>query len=364
MKRYEENVEHDNMHLPDWMLFLRAWRVAFSRYKLWGSTTLVLLLLSVPSYLQTSSAFRGMIGNRYPNAAEARDLHGSMGAPSLNLGEVFRQDHRGALAQLDESLAASGAALAFFAFLFGVFAAGGWLQVIFEQPHRQTLRRFGFGGARYFGRFLRVGVLTVLALGLVRWIWYGAPWSYIVEGLILDVPEYDRGKLETLGSERQVRSLGWLQDGMFAIAFAKVMVWATYTRTRMALRDGRSAFVAAASTAFLLMRHPVQTFRPLLLLLVLEAFVVLGVCGLGMGAAEASFDADPGGGRVAVMFSIGALALAWRQITRGARYHAAGRVSQALVLPTEQRPDPWAQTIGGPGGPQYPVADDGYRVTI
>ena len=364
MTRDEENVDHDSVRPADWSLFLRCWGVAFSRFQLWGATTLVLLLLSLPSFLQTSSAFRGMIGNRYPDAAAARDLHGSMGAPSLNLGEVFRQDHRGALAQLDGSLASSGAALAFLAFLFGVFAAGGWLQVVFEQPRSRSLRRFGLGGTRYFGRFLRIGVLAVLALGLVRWIWYGAPWSHIVEGLILDVPEYDLGKLETLGSERQVRILGWFQDGMFAIAFAKVMVWATYTRTRMALRDGRSVIAAAVATAFLMLRHPIQTLRPLLLLLVFDVLVVLGVCGQGMGAVQARFDAEPGGWNVASMFGVGVLALAWRQITRGARYHAAARVSQALVPPTEHRPDPWAQTVGGPGGPQYPVADDEYHVTV
>ena len=92
--------------------------------------------------------------------------------------------------------------------------------------------------------------------------------------------------------------------------------------------------------------------------------MVLGVCGWGMGAVQARFDAEPGGWHVALMFLIGALALAWRQVTRGARYHAAARVSQALVLPTEHRPDPWAQTVGGPGGPQYPVADDEYHVTV
>ena len=90
-----------------------------------------------------------------------------------------------------------------------------------------------------------------------------------------------------------MRILGWFQDGMFAIAFAKVMVWATYTRTRMALRDGRSVIVAAVATAFLMLRHPIQTLRPLLLLLALEALVVLGVCGWGMGAVQARFDAEP-----------------------------------------------------------------------
>lgn len=364
MTRYEENVEHDNLHRPDWLLFVRAWRAAFTRFKLWGATTLVLLLLSAPAFLQTSSAFSGMIGSRYPSADDARELHSSMGSPTENLGEVFRQDHRGTLSQLDGSLEASGAALALVAFLFGIFAAGGWLQVTFEQPHRQTLRRFGFGGARYFGRLLRVAILVVLALGFVRWLWYGKPWDYIVEGLILDVPEYDRGKLETLGSELQAVRLGWIQDGMFAIAFAKVMAWGIYTRTRLVLRDGRSAIASGIATAFTMMRHPIQTLRPLILLLLVEALVVVGFFGWWMGTVEARFEADPNGWHVAAMWGIGVLALVWRQITRGAQYHAAGRVSQALVLPTDRRPDPWAQTIGGPGGPQYPVSDDGYHVTI
>ena len=71
MTRDSKNVDHDNMHGPEWRLFLRSWRIAFSRLQLWGATTLVLLILSLPSFLQTSAAFRGMIGKRYPDAAAA-----------------------------------------------------------------------------------------------------------------------------------------------------------------------------------------------------------------------------------------------------------------------------------------------------
>ena len=42
---------------------------------------------------------------------------------------------------------------------------------------------------------------------------------------------------------------------------------------------------------------------------------------------------------------------------RGARYSAALQVSHQLVRPLA-RPNPWKKTIGGPGGPRYPV-DDG-----
>ena len=42
---------------------------------------------------------------------------------------------------------------------------------------------------------------------------------------------------------------------------------------------------------------------------------------------------------------------------RGAGYYAAIKVSQEIVRPLS-RPDPW-KSIGGPGGPQYPVGGGG-----
>ena len=52
---------------------------------------------------------------------------------------------------------------------------------------------------------------------------------------------------------------------------------------------------------------------------------------------------------------------AWRrmgapEVMRGARYHAMTKVSQAIVRPPARAEDPW-RSIGGPGGPQYPVGD-------
>ena len=45
-----------------------------------------------------------------------------------------------------------------------------------------------------------------------------------------------------------------------------------------------------------------------------------------------------------------------REVMRGASYHATMKVSQAIVRPPRRGDDPW-RTIGGPGGPQYPVED-------
>ena len=54
---------------------------------------------------------------------------------------------------------------------------------------------------------------------------------------------------------------------------------------------------------------------------------------------------------------VGQVALAWRCVVRGARYAAALQVSSQLVRPLA-RPDPWRKSIGGPGGPRYPIGGD------
>ena len=57
------------------------------------------------------------------------------------------------------------------------------------------------------------------------------------------------------------------------------------------------------------------------------------------------------------LIALGQAVLCWRTIVRGARYSAVLQVSHQLVRPLA-RPNPWKKTIGGPGGPRYPV-DDG-----
>ena len=122
MPNFDENIDHDNHSSPDWRLFLRGFRAAFFRTKLWVCTWLFLLLLSLVPAFQTAAFFKGAVGSRYPSAELARDLHSSMAAPSTGLGAVFRQDHAEGLAQLNSSVASGGAVLALIALLFGVFA--------------------------------------------------------------------------------------------------------------------------------------------------------------------------------------------------------------------------------------------------
>ena len=275
-----------------------------------------------------------------------------------SLSASFRHDHAQGLSQLNDATANLGAVLAFLAMLVGVFAAGGWLQVILERTHGRSLRRFFMGGARYFGRFLRFFVLSAALLALWSWLVYGDPWDRWVLGEWQGVPEDDWGELETLGSELHVRWLGWLRDGVHAVGFLLILAWGTFTRTRMALLDGTSTLKAGVLTFFGMLRHPIKTLRPLTLLFLLELLVVTVACGQFSLWLEEGLLERPSGGLVLAMLLTGLIALMFREIVRGARYHAAVKVSQEIVRRPPKLEDPW-KAIGGPGGPQYPVDSDG-----
>ena len=118
-----------------------------------------------------------------------------------------------------------------------------------------------------------------------------------------------------------------------------MLTWGDYTRTRLALHDTRSALWAGLCTFFLILRHPVKTLRPFVLLLVVE-WKTIGL-----------------------LFVLGQLAMIVQTIVRAARYKAAVLVSRRLVQPLAQR-DPWEKRVGGPGGPQYPIDEtDEYGIS-
>ena len=192
----------------------------------WGATLLLSLVVALPWY----SWFAGNVGQRY-----------APGKVSTFLDNIFRQDHREGLGEMNRMAAQSGAILAFLAILLGVFFAGGWLQIVLERTRGQSLRRFLYGGARYFWRFFRLLILTLLILALFGWVVYDLPFKESVLGAWLEVPEKDWGGLETLDSEGTVFAIRAGQDAVFAILFALTLTWGDYTRTRMALQDTYSA---------------------------------------------------------------------------------------------------------------------------
>lgn len=338
-------------------VFSRSLFSAMGRVPIWLVVWLVLLVLSLAIARPWHSFFEQAVGQRY-----------APGEVSGFLDEVFRFDHRAALSSLNSATAQTGAVLVFVAMLLGVFAAGGWLQVLLERTRGQSLRRFLFGGARYFWRFLRLLVWTLVLLALFGWLIYGPPLQSLVLGGWLGVEESDWGKLETLDSEGTVFAIRAGQDALYLLFFGLIMCWGDYTRTRLALQDTYSAVWGGLMTFFTMLRHPIKTLRPLVILFLIELLVIVSL-GAIMNWLEQGFVVEEGAApagamRVWVVFGVSQAILMWRCVIRGARYHATAIVSQEIVRPLS-RPDPWRESIGGPGGPRYPLEEgDEYGVAL
>lgn len=322
---------------------LEALRVSFGRPAVWLTTwfcmALVVLCLSLPWI----GWFADALG-RYAPQSEF-----------YSLSNIFRFDQAGELSTLRDTTRSAAAGVSFIALFLGVFAAGGWLQVILERTHGQSLRRFFLGGARYFWRFFRLLLLSLLVLHVLGWIFYEWPWKTLVLGGIMGVPEGDYDALETLSSERTVVNLGFLRDGLYVLGFAATLVWGIYTRTRIALNDTSSVLVSGIAALYTLVRHPIMTLRPMILLALLETGVLIGL-GLLVGMFQSGLAEESSLVTVLILFGLGQLGLMIREAMRGAGYCAAVRVSQDLVVP--DREDQWEGSIGGPGGPRYPIGDD------
>lgn len=338
----------DDLTGPRPPVFLGALRTALGRTPIWLTCWLVPLALALALAVPWHGFYAGVLAHHY-----------EPGSVLASMDEGFRFDHGPELGTLKRSTAGLAAALALVVMLFGVFSGGGWLQVFLERTQGHSMRRFLWGGARYFWRFLRVWLLTLVTLALLTWIFHAWPWKTALSLLF----GAEDGDLEVLASESGAVLVTWVQDGLYGLALALLLVWGDYTRTRLALQDTRSAVWAGLCTWGLMLLHPLRMLRPMLVLFLLEAALVLGLGSLARGLDRGLGPAS-GVGTLLVLFGLGQVALLWRGITRGARYHAAAQVSKQLVPPLAQ-PDPWAGRVGGPGGPQYPIdMTDDYGVSV
>ena len=329
----------------DGWVFARAIQASVRRAFLWGACVAILTLFAGALALPTFAWMDANIGKNY-----------APGEVTSALDTIFRTDHREGLASVASAMTSSAGVLQIAVLLLGIFAAGGWLQVLLERADGKSMRRFVSGGCRFFLRFFRVALLALGILAIGQWVLYGQPWKKLVLEGMMGLASHDLGRMEGLDSALLALQLGWAQDGCMSLLFALVMAWALYTRTRLALHDSRWVFWAGCCSALTLLRHPIRTLRPLLLLFLAEAAVVAFCAPWATRFFESRLEASPSPWWIMGLALAGIGALAWREVMRGARYHAAISVSAEVVKPSSQ-PDPW-NVIGGPGGPQYPMDDD------
>lgn len=332
-------------------IVLDALRGAVSRPAAWGAVFLAqALLAAIPGLMAHEWLSRAMGANYAP------------GSLLVDLDALFRHDHKDSLAVLDAQVGLVGAALALVSVLLGCFVAGGWLQVFLERTEGETLRRFAFGGARWFWRFARVAFVGLLLAALCTWVVRGPAWNHVVLSGLCGVPSSDWSALETLDSELSAWRLRFAQDLAHALGIAFVFAWGDWTRTRMALFDTNSAAWAGLCTLWTLVRHPLRTLGASATLFGVEAALLL-LLGLLSRSMEATIHRTGEAWPTIALLVLALLALLLRVVLRGARYHAAVHVSRQVVTPI-LRPDPWKDTVGGPGGPRYPIGGDEHVVQL
>jgi hypothetical protein len=332
-------------------VWVEALRIALGRPPVWLVAWVMEALLALAPAFLLQAWMRDAIAHRY----EPGSLFG-------NLDSMFRFDHRRGTGELDAATGMLGAVLALLAVLVGAFSAGGWLQVFLERTHGHSLQRFFLGGARYFWRFFRLMIVTILALSLLTWLVHGPVWNTLVLKWLSGVPPGDFERLETLPSERTAFHLHGLQQGVYALFFSLLLVWGDFSRTRLALHDTSSVVWAGLCTAFTMLRHPVKTLRPMAGLLFVEVSLIVGA-GFLARAVEWEVGRGSGLSGVAALFAVGQIVLMWRVVLRGSRYHAAVQVSREVVRPIA-RPDPWKTSLGPEGGPHYPIGGDEYGMSL
>lgn len=339
-------VEFSTSRAP---IFLQSLRGALGRTPLWLLCWFVPLVAAAALAVPWIGWFDGAVENRY-----------EPGSVLASMDETFRFDHREDLGRLRSTGALAAAPLGLLMVLFGIFSAGGWLQVVLQRTSGRSLRRFLWGGARYFWRFFRLWILICCVLSLAGWLLHGWVWEKVVLDFVFGATD---GDLDVLDSERSATWLIWLQAGTFAASVALIRVWGDYTRTRLALHDTSSSIWAGLCTVFLLLRYPIKTLRPFAWILGIEMIVVFALGRVDWGISR-GLEAGSSLWAIASLFVLGQLAMMWQSISRGARYYAAVNMSHKLVEPLTQ-PDPWASRVGGPGGPQYPIDDsDEYGVSL
>ena len=338
-----------NQNAPRGLVFLSSLWAAITRVPVWIAIWLVFFLASFGLSLRWVGWFGDATAGRY-----------EPGSLVASLGEVFRFDHRAELSALREGDQRIVAAMGIVMMLFGAFAAGGWLQVFLERTSGRTLRRFLWGGARYYWRFFRLMIVNVCLLAGIFWLCEGWVWKTVVLDFLFGA---EGGELETLASEQTAQRLVDLQQLVLALFVGLLAVWATYTRTRLALHNTRSVLWAGLCSLILLIANPIRTLRPMAIITALELGVIYGL-GRMASNLNAGMGADSGWRDLLVLFVFVQAGLLWQIFSRGARYNAAVQISRFLVPPLVQ-PDQWGKHIGGPGGPQYPIDDsDEYNVSI
>ncbi len=319
------------------MRWARAIGAAGRSWRWWLAAAALEFALALPAALVWREWLGGALGGRY----EPGELF-------ANLSTSFRFDHRTALAQLNAETGAWLSFAALLAMLAGMFFAGGWAALAFDGREDEVLARGGAGARRFFGRYLRVWLVTLLLLALWTWVMFEAPWQRLVYDWILRLPHSDGDRLENLVSEWGAVIVRGTQAVLYALGVALVLCCADYVRLRIAWRNARCVCWEWLAALAMLVRRPWRTLAPLAMLFASEVLLVAGASVVAR-ELEGRLGVNRAGlGTVWALALLTALVLLVRCWLRGARYHAAAEVVAQDVAPLPQ-PFLWRRSAARDG---------------
>lgn len=234
------------------MRALRGMALAGLLWRWWALAALLELGLALPPALLWHQWLGGALANRY-----------AQGELFANLSSTFRFDHRAQIGALESNASLWLGCAALLAMLGGIFFAGGWAELALDGQERRVIERAGSGARRFFWRYVRVWLGTLLLLALWSWTLFDWPWNKVVLSWILRLPESSGDRLENLTSEWSAVALQLAQAGVYALGVALVLACADYARLRVANAQGRSALVGWFGALWMVARHPLRTLGPL-----------------------------------------------------------------------------------------------------
>lgn len=229
----------------------RAWRERRLALLLWAIHLLLAFVATTPvaSLLQTTLTHapegdRFLSGLSLPLLA---DLLRSAGPATRTLGPLLS--------------VVAGVAL-----LINAAAAGGAVEVLLIEDRRAVGLRFARGAGRYFGRFLRMGLVATPAALLVAGL--GSLPLWIVRGALDPSAEAARFFLGIAGT---LVGLAGFTLGLLALDLARV---------RIAREDASGSASTYFATLWRVLRRPGPVFRLWLVLALTLALCLLGYLGI------------------------------------------------------------------------------------
>lgn len=235
-----------------------------------GRVLLALLLahfaLALPSALLLADAVRG-----------ASNHHADPIAFAAELDYTAWFDLRAKLEPAAAALSASALA----AFLFGIFSAGGWLEVLSHRSGHPGFRVFASGAGTRFVRYLRLALLSLLAIAGARWLFYGTPALALEKAL-----SGGSGDLADFSTEKAANAWTFWRSLGFGLAVGLVVLVSDLGRAALVVRGGRSAVLAATRGLILFLRRPVASVSAAGFPFLAEMGILLGIAWLADRASE------------------------------------------------------------------------------